>query len=377
MAYSSILKHMLGEVRACLEAEGITRQSRKFLEHGHHPAGQDSPLVMVACSGGRDSIALASLAHTVCGMLGVRCGAVVIDHGLFEASAPLTRTVVERCHGMGLSPVVDRRIQVLPGGKGVEAAAREARYSAICDTARKEQAALVLLAHTADDQAETVLMGLLRGGGLSALAGMPRSMNRDGVRFARPLLDCTRRQTTQACRDLHLEWWDDPCNGEGVGTRLSAEYPLRSRVRHDLIPMIEEFWGSDIVTQLAVGAKSARSDQDYLERRVDELMDAVVTLHEGTAIGEASPFEDASTGEVALSIEAKALEGEHPAIRLRILSRALESLGLAPARRHVEAMDNLVVKWHGQGPIVINGGYSALRRGHVILICKDGGHANR
>ncbi|MDN6683515.1 MAG: tRNA lysidine(34) synthetase TilS, partial [Bifidobacterium crudilactis] len=154
MAYSSILKHMLGEVRACLEAEGITRQSRKFLEHGHHPAGQDSPLVMVACSGGRDSIALASLAHTVCGMLGVRCGAVVIDHGLFEASAALTRTVVERCHGMGLSPVVDRRIQVLPGGKGVEAAAREARYSAICDTAGKEQAALVLLAHTADDQAE-------------------------------------------------------------------------------------------------------------------------------------------------------------------------------------------------------------------------------
>jgi tRNA(Ile)-lysidine synthase len=377
MVYSTVLKSLIGELRSKLATEGITRQSDRYRQHGAHQAQAEGPLVLVACSGGRDSLALAWVAHTVCGSLGVRCGAVIVDHALFDGSAELTQSVVERCEGIGLNPVCSRRITVPRTGQGVEAAAREARYAAICSVARQTNADLVLLAHTADDQAETVLMGLLRGGGLSALAGMPQGMSRDGVRFLRPLIDCSRKQTTQACEDLGLDWWDDPTNGEDMQSSLSADYPLRSRVRHDLIPQITAFWGSDIVPQLAIGAKSAQRDLQYLESQTDQVIDRVVKVPRSSIEDQGSGEADFVLPEAQLLIDAEALAKEHTALRFRVLSRCMAKLGLPPARRQIKSLDTLAVDWHGQGPIVINGGYYALRRGHVILICKDGWHANR
>lgn len=376
MAYSADIKSLIGAVRSSLAAQGITRQSEQYSQHGQHQPQPDSPLVMVACSGGRDSLALAWVAHTVCAMLGVRCGAVIIDHGLFETSAQLTRKVVDSCEDIGLKPVISQRIHVVPKGQGTESAAREARYAAICDVAQTLGAELVLLAHTADDQAETVLMGLLRGGGLGALAGMPQSMVRAGVHFLRPLLDNSRRQTTQTCTDLDLDWWDDPTNGENMDGKLGVEYPLRSRVRHDLIPQIEEFWGSSVAPQLAAGAKSAQIDLQYLDSLAGAAFEKLVKFSSasdslaGRLVSDTAPI-------MQLSVNATAIAKEHAAMRYRIWSQCLQTLDLPPARKHLEALDKLAVDWHGQGPIVISRGYSALRKGHVILICKDGWHANR
>ncbi|KFI82306.1 tRNA lysidine(34) synthetase TilS [Bifidobacterium psychraerophilum] len=365
MAYSADIKAMIGAVRSCLEQRGITRQSERFISHGLHEADQNSPLILVACSGGRDSMALVSIAHTVCGMLGLRCGAIIVDHALFPTSAEVAQEAAGRCAEIGVRTVEVRRISVERGRAGIEAAAREARYAAICDAARELDAALVLLAHTQDDQAETVLMGLLRGGGLDALAGMPKLMCREGVSFARPLLAFSREQTTQACRDLGIGWWDDPSNGEGTEGSLDAGYPLRSRVRHDLIPMIDAFVGARIAPSLAAGAQSAALDADFLDDQTEGLFRRVVNTGRD------------AEGEALVRVDAHQLAASHPAIRLRVFSRCLETLGLPTARKQIEALDHCTVSWHGQGPIALSSGYSASRQGHVILICKDGGHANR
>ena len=111
-----------------------------------------------------------------------------------------------------------RAIEVHGNEQGLEAAAREARYAAIVEEC--SDAAAVLLAHTKNDQAETVLIGLLRSAGLDAIAGMEGSFSRDGVTFLRPWLDVTREETTGICEDLGLEWWDDP------GRRFAAERPI-------------------------------------------------------------------------------------------------------------------------------------------------------
>lgn len=115
----------------------------------------------------------------------------------------------------------------------------------------------MLLAHTRDDQAEGVLIGLIRTGGVDAVAGMPARQTVHGVRFVRPLLAVSRAQTTAICMDLGLEWWDDPTNGDAFAPDepLPADYPLRSRVRHTLLPFLNEFAGRDMAERLAQGAR--------------------------------------------------------------------------------------------------------------------------
>lgn len=134
-------------------------------------------------------------------------------------------------------------VQVKERGQGIEAAAREARYAALVGTARRWHATAVLLAHTKDDQAESILIDLIRAAGTDAFAGMPQTQLFDDVLVLRPLLGITRAQTTRICEDEGLEYWDDPTNGDAVPleTALPASYPLRSRVRHDLMPYLSAF----------------------------------------------------------------------------------------------------------------------------------------
>src|SRR5215210_6654413 len=158
---------------------------------GDLPAGS---LVLVACSGGPDSLALAAATAFVAPRARLRAGAVVVDHG------------------------------VQPGSGAV---AREAADAALDDVAARLGAGAVLLGHTVDDQAETVLLGLARGSGARSLAGMRRCF---GV-FSRPLLGLTRAQTEQACRAQDIVWWTDPTNDD----RRFA----RSRVRNAVLPVLE------------------------------------------------------------------------------------------------------------------------------------------
>ena len=388
MAYSARLRKAVGAVRATLSAvELCDVQAPEFAQHGDHAVAADAPLVLVACSGGRDSMALAAVSHIVCTSMGVRCGAVIVDHGLQAGSEQVASEAADRCHALGLGPVIMRNATVQARGEGLEAAALQARYDELCAAAHESGAIAVLLAHTMDDQAETVLIGLLRSRGVDALAGMPQVFTRSGVTFARPLLTLTRDETTGLCEDLGVEYWDDPTNGDAVDGELPDDYPLRSRVRHDLLPAIERFAGFNVTRHFAESAQLARMDKEYLDQRSDEVMGEAVTAVDRPASSAAVSTDtpracaaddtnDSGHG-IGLMIGVKRIAREPEAIRLRVIAHALSQAGVNASAAQIAAIDRLVVDWHGQGGVSLPRGYSANRKKHVIRVCQDGAHANR
>lgn len=388
MAYSARLRKAVGAVRATLSAvELCDVQAPEFAQHGDHAVAADAPLVLVACSGGRDSMALAAVSHIVCTSMGVRCGAVIVDHGLQAGSEQVASEAADRCRALGLGPVIVRNATVQARGEGLEAAARQARYDELCAAAHESGAIAVLLAHTMDDQAETVLIGLLRSRGVDALAGMPQVFTRSGATFARPLLTLTRAETTGICEDLGVEYWDDPTNGDAVDGELPNDYPLRSRVRHDLLPAIERFAGFNVTRHFAESARLARMDKEYLDQRSDEVMGEAVAAVDWPASSVtvstdapracvAGDTNDSSRG-IGLMISVKRIAREPEAIRLRVIAHALSQAGVNASAAQIAAIDRLVVDWHGQGGVSLPRGYSANRKKHVIRVCQDGAHANR
>lgn len=388
MAYSARLRKAVGAVRATLSAvELCDVQAPEFAQHGDHAVAADAPLVLVACSGGRDSMALAAVSHIVCTSMGVRCGAVIVDHGLQAGSERVASEAADRCRALGLDPVIMRNATVQARGEGLEAAARQARYDELCAAAHESGAIAVLLAHTMDDQAETVLIGLLRSRGVDALAGMPQVFTRSGATFARPLLTLTRAETTGICEDLGVEYWDDPTNGDAVDSELPNDYPLRSRVRHDLLPAIERFAGFNVTRHFAESARLARMDKEYLDQRSDEVMGEAVAAVDWPASSAAVSTDapracvagdtnDSSHG-IGLMISVKRIAREPEAIRLRVIAHALSQAGVNASAAQIAAIDRLVVDWHGQGGVSLPRGYSANRKKHVIRVCQDGAHANR
>ena len=388
MAYSARLRKAVGAVRATLSAvELCDVQAPEFAQHGDHAVAADAPLVLVACSGGRDSMALAAVSHIVCTSMGVRCGAVIVDHGLQAGSEQVASEAADRCHALGLGLVIMRNATVQARGEGLEAAARQARYDELCAAAHESGAIAVLLAHTMDDQAETVLIGLLRSRGVDALAGMPQVFTRSGATFARPLLTLTRAETTGICEDLGVEYWDDPTNGDAVDGELPDDYPLRSRVRHDLLPAIERFAGFNVTRHFAESAQLARMDKEYLDQRSDEVMGEAVAAVDWPASSAAVSTDapracvagdtnDSSHG-IGLMISVKRIAREPEAIRLRVIAHALSQAGVNASAAQIAAIDRLVVDWHGQGGVSLPRGYSANRKKHVIRVCQDGAHANR
>lgn len=388
MAYSARLRKAVGAVRATLSAvELCDVQAPEFAQHGDHAVAADAPLVLVACSGGRDSMALAAVSHIVCTSMGVRCGVVIVDHGLQAGSERVAGEAADRCRALGLGPVIVRNATVQARGEGLEAAARQARYDELCAAAHESGAIAVLLAHTMDDQAETVLIGLLRSRGVDALAGMPQVFTRSGVTFARPLLTLTRDETTGLCEDLGVEYWDDPTNGDAVDGELPDDYPLRSRVRHDLLPAIERFAGFNVTRHFAESARLARMDKEYLDQRSDEVMGEAVTAVDWPASSAAVSTDapracvagdtnDSGHG-IGLMIGVKRIAREPEAIRLRVIAHALSQAGVNASAAQIAAIDRLVVDWHGQGGVSLPRGYSANRKKHVIRVCQDGAHANR
>ncbi|TPF78825.1 tRNA(Ile)-lysidine synthetase [Bifidobacterium sp. UTCIF-3] len=385
MVYSARLRTAVGGVRLALAQAGIERQSPEFLRHGEHEPAADAPLVLVACSGGRDSMALAAVSHIVCASLGLRCGAVIVDHRLQSGSGLVADQTARRCRKLGLEPVLVRAVEVHDRGEGLEAAARAARYQALCDAAREWGAACVLLAHTMDDQAETVLIGLLRGHGIDMVAGMPPATVRQDVRFLRPLLDVTRADTTGICEDLSLDYWDDPTNGEQVDGPLPDGYPLRSRIRHDLMPVLRRLAGTDVARHLAANARLIRYDKEYLDRQSAAVGVQAVRVTPDPCASRDSTAPDAVALEpraqqgagATVIIDARLLAEEPPSIRLRVVAHALSEARIAASAAHIEAIDRLIVDWHGQSAVCLPSGYSANRKKHVIRVCQDRAHANR
>lgn len=374
MVYSGQMRKAVGAVRAALDGVGLGVQDRRFALHGEHEPLPDAPLVLVACSGGRDSMALAAVARTVCASWGVRCGAVIVDHGLQQGSSAVAETTAQRCRDLGLAPVFVRAVQVRERGAGVESAARDARYQALVAVAQECGAAAVMLAHTRDDQAETVLLGLLRSGGIDAIAGMPAQFRREGMTFIRPFLDLGRADTTALCDQLGLKWWDDPTNGEGKDGPLDARFPLRSRIRHDVMPVLARFTGADVAAVLARSARSAQCDKAYLDAEAQRALNDVVRFD---CDAEGGSWTGGAPAQNTVLFDATRLGALHPAIRRRVIAHGLAVAGVAGNQRQIEAIERLAVDWHGQGAVNLSGGYSANRQKHVIRVCQDGMHENR
>ncbi len=277
-------------------------------------------LVLVACSGGADSLALADAARFEGAKRGLRVGAVVVDHGLQEGSDEVAATVGARLRALGLDPVlVVATWSMVFGGGSVEAVAREARYRELDTAAGRLGARLVLLGHTLDDQAEQVLLGLARGSGARSLAGMPPTRGR----HRRPLLGVTRDQTRAACTAEGLVPWDDPMNEDLAFARVRARRSLAD---------LERDLGPGLAAALARSAGQLREDADHL----DALADAA------TADLGAGPW------------KAAALAALPRPVRTRVWRRLLTSAG-APASqvssRHTDACDRLLTHWHGQGAV--------------------------
>jgi len=292
-------------------------------------------LVLVACSGGPDSLALAAGVAFVAqrsGRTGTpwRARAVVVDHGLQEGSAQVADGAAAACEGLGL-PAVVVRVDVVGRSEG---AARDARYAALDRVADELGATAVLLGHTLDDQAETVLLGLARGSGARALAGMAPTRGR----FRRPLLGLRRADTLAACAAQHLRPWHDPTND---GSHADAS--LRSRVRDDALPTLERVLGPGVAEALARSAAQLRDDADLLDTLADELLAA-------------------ARGADGLDVDV--LAAAPRALRTRALRTAAIAAG-SPAgalvRSHVLALDALVTDWHGQGPVALPGGIAVSR----------------
>jgi tRNA(Ile)-lysidine synthase len=293
-------------------------------------------LVLVACSGGADSLALAAALAFEAPKLALRAGAVVVDHGVQPSSSAVSAMVSQWLDTLGLQPVEVVAVDVAAGTGGVEAAARSARYAALEDAAARLGARLVLLGHTLDDQAEQVLLGLTRGAGARSLAGMPRARER----FRRPLLGVSRSQTRASCEAEGLRWWDDPMNEDRAFTRVRARRALTD---------LERDLGPGLAAALARTADQLREDADHLDELADR---AVAALGQG-------PW------------EAPCLAALPRPVRTRVWRRLAVAAG-APAgqvsTRHTDACDALLTSWHGQGPVSLPGPLLASRSGGRVSI---------
>lgn len=286
---------------------------------------QDSHLV-VACSGGADSLALAFAVDYVTTRRGLGHSAVVIDHGLQDDSTEVAGRVADQLATLGYDDVSVVTVDVDQSSAiGPEAAARQARYRAL-DAEARARAATVWLGHTLDDQAETVLLGLARGSGSRSLAGMvPRAGH-----LVRPFLRIRRTTTEQVCAELGLEPWQDPHNSDRRFTRV--------RVREIVLPMLEAELGPGVAEALSRTAELVRDDSELL----DQL--AAQTSRAAEGLGGTD------------TLDCAALESQPPALRRRIIRLWLLAHGLGDlSLRHISAVDSLVIDWHGQKAIHIPG----------------------
>ena len=301
--------------------------------------------VLVACSGGADSLALLAATVFEGRTLALRVVGVVVDHGLQEGSAEHSARVVAQMAALGVDETATIRVTVDPGPAGIEAGAREARYAALSQLAEHFGAEMVLLGHTLDDQAETVLLGLTRGSGGRSLMGMRRGFRReeDGRRstlFLRPLLDVTRSQTEAACVADGITWWEDPHNSDPRFTR--------ARIRHTVMPMIERELGPGVAQALARTADLLREDVTSLDERAGHLLREV---HVGNGL------------------DTSALEGLDPATKHRMLRTAAIKAGAIPSeltRDHVLAVADLVYGARDSRQIQLPGHVTAYRDGTVL-----------
>lgn len=285
--------------------------------------------LLVAVSGGADSLALASATVFEGKKLGHKVAAVIIDHGLQKGSDQISLRAAKKCQELGLDPVVIEKVEVRKTGDGLEAEARKSRYKGIEKIRKKLAASYVLLGHNQDDQAETVLLGLARGSGLRSIAGMEKV---DEERhLLRPLLDIPRADLRKACRDQGIKFWDDPQNKDDRFARV--------RVRK-LAQKLEENLGPGFQAALARTAEVAREADDALGNLAWELIEKARTKR--------TPRSS--------SYEVKILALVSAGIRRKALHLICQEAGAKNiSRSQILQVEELITNWHGQKKSALSG----------------------
>ncbi|KQV07027.1 tRNA lysidine(34) synthetase TilS [Leifsonia sp. Root112D2] len=322
------------------ESAGSGHKAAISGSHGEKSVVFDKALVLVGLSGGADSLALAAATNFEAPRAGIQAGVVIVDHGLQEGSSHVAAQAAQQARDLGLNPVLVKRVVVSgENDGGPEAAAREARYGAFAEALAETGASAVLLAHTLDDQAETVLLGLARGSGAASLQGMAPQ---NGP-YLRPLLGIRRATTRQFCVDSRLEPWDDPQN-------LDPAY-ARVRVRQSSLPTLEADLGPGIAEALARTAEQLREDADALDAMIVETIEDIC-----------------EHAEAGISVSVGALAANPPALRHRIIRYVAQSeFGVSLERVHTLAVARLVTDWHGQEGLDLPGVRVVRQGGRVIF----------
>ncbi|MFP1153536.1 tRNA lysidine(34) synthetase TilS [Mycobacterium sherrisii] len=313
-----------------MDRQGPVGQLRAAVEAFTNTHRLDGDHWSVALSGGADSLALTAVAAPLRATT-----ALIVDHGLQAESAAVAETARAQAIALGCVAAQVIPVDVGPAGPagGPEAAARTARYGAL----RAARCGPVLLAHTLDDQAETVLLGLGRGSGPRSIAGM----RPHDPPWCRPLLGIRRATTHAACRELGLTAWQDPHNTDRRFTR--------TRLRLEVLPLLEEVLGGGVAEALARTATALREDTDF----IDELAAAAL------------PGVTAGSG-----LHAAPLADLAEPVRRRVIRAWLLAGGAAGLTdKQIRGVDRLITAWRGQGGVAVG---SDVPRERLIAGRRDG-----
>lgn len=315
---------------------------KKLLDEQRKHAHNGQVRIFVGLSGGADSLALADALAFEAPKMAIRVGAIVVDHALQDGSNEVAQKACEQAKQMGLDPVYLEKVKITQSSNGLEADARKARYAAFDRVLQAEGAVRIFVAHTLNDQAETVLLGLARGSGAKSLSGM----REDTGKIMRPFLKITAEQTRQVCLVRNLVPWNDPHN-------MDVKY-RRVRVRREVMPMLEDALNPRISHALARTADLLQEDDESLMYLIDCLLDQMIErLSQGECIVEVAQLQQKPDGLVRK-------------VLWRVCQRCF---GVNLSREHVLMVSALVTQWHGQGPVFLSSLVVVREAGKLRFTC--------
>jgi tRNA(Ile)-lysidine synthase len=313
-------------------AQGLIRLAVRNCLTSNTKPGQK---LLIAVSGGADSLALAAACEFEAKKLGLKIAAAVIDHSLQKDSDKIAARTAKTLASLGFEEVIVKKVSVGKAG-GPEAAARTARYSALETLRQQTRSHFIVLGHTCSDQAETVLLGLVRGSGSKSLSGMSE---KTGL-LLRPLLVVDRATTEAFCKDSGIKYWLDPQNKD--------EKFLRVMIRKHVLPFLEKQLGGSVAASLVRTSDQLREDNAYLESLADK-----------------SFKKHAKVSASGISFDAQLIGKLPSAILHRVFKKALDGFGSESSRTHVLAVSDLILSWHGQKPLALPG-VRVVRKGNTI-----------
>jgi tRNA(Ile)-lysidine synthase len=306
--------------------------------------------LLAAVSGGPDSVALLHAFCAVREQAGLEVHVAHLDHALRgEESAADAAWVVDLCDRLEVSAILERvdvRQAAVERGLGAEEAAREVRYEFLARTAQARNCPVVAVAHTADDQAETILHHIVRGTGLDGLRGMPRSRPlAAGVTLVRPLLDVRRSEVEEYLIATGASWRIDRTN--------ECLDHTRNRIRQQLLPLLRSEFNGQVDAALVRLGKQAAEVQDIVRGLVEELL--------------AQSRADVTPGLVRL--DCAPLTGRPRHLVRELLRRVWEVQGWpvgAMTHAHWEALTALALS--GGSAMSLPGAVQSLRRGQLLVL---------